>query len=160
MASNLSPGEEFVAQLRTHVKALFGTFLVLLLWMALMGVALAMLPRYLPEWNPWWVVGVLLLLMLLTTVLPFLKWLTHTYTITTHRITEAWGILNKNSRDIPLHRVNNITVERSVWDRMLGCGTLRIETASNQITVLDDVPKVKKVHRMLSSMLMRQNDAE
>ena len=39
--------------------------------------------------------------------------------------------------------------DRSLPDRMLGCGTLIIESASDEPLEFDDIPSVEKVHTML-----------
>ena len=99
--------------------------------------------------------------VLLLVLLPFLRWLTSTYTITDRRIITRKGIINKVGHDLPLRRINNVNYERSLTDRMLGCGTLILETAAGQPLTLPDVPKVERVHVAITELLFsddRDND--
>ena len=87
--------------------------------------------------------------------------MTSTYTITDRRIITRKGIINKVGHDLPLRRINNVNYERSLTDRMLGCGTLILETAAGQPLILHDVPKVERVHVAITELLFaddRDND--
>jgi uncharacterized membrane protein YdbT with pleckstrin-like domain len=87
-------------------------------------------------------------------VLPFLRWWTTTYTVTNRRLITRRGILNKIGKDMPLMRINDVLYERSLIDRMLGCGTLFIQTAAEGGTIkLDDVPHVEQLHLELTELL-------
>ena len=51
---------------------------------------------------------------------------------------------------MPLSRLNDVSFEHNVIERMLGCGTLIVESAGErgQLT-LSDIPKVEVVQRTL-----------
>ena len=51
------------------------------------------------------------------------------YELTTKRMRLRDGILTRNGRDIPLSRVTDVSFRKGVLDRMLGCGTLLVESA-------------------------------
>jgi hypothetical protein len=53
------------------------------------------------------------------------------YLLTDRRVIKQTGILNKNSVDSYLEKVNNIEHRQSFWGRMLGYGDLEIDTASD-----------------------------
>jgi uncharacterized membrane protein YdbT with pleckstrin-like domain len=59
------------------------------------------------------------------------------------------GVFKRTGLDIPLARVNSVRFEHSLMDRLLGCGTLIIESASDEPLEFDDIPSVEKVHTML-----------
>jgi uncharacterized membrane protein YdbT with pleckstrin-like domain len=64
------------------------------------------------------------------------------------------GILSKQGKDLPLIRINDVSYDRSLLDRMLGCGTLNIQTAGEDSTItLDDVPEVERIHVIMSELL-------
>ena len=87
-------------------------------------------------------------------VLPFLRWRTTTYTVTNRRLITRRGVLNKVSLDVPLNRIHEVSQERSLSDRMFGCGTLQIQTAAEDgVVVLADVPEVEHVHAEMSGLL-------
>jgi uncharacterized membrane protein YdbT with pleckstrin-like domain len=87
-------------------------------------------------------------------VVPFLRWWTTTYTVTDRRLLMRRGILTKVGKDMPLMRINDVLYERSLLDRMLGCGTLFIQTAAEGGTItLDDVPQVERLHLEMTELL-------
>jgi uncharacterized membrane protein YdbT with pleckstrin-like domain len=64
------------------------------------------------------------------------------------------GILNKVGTDIPLNRIHEVSQARSLTDRILGCGTLHVQTAAEDgIVVLADVPEVEHVHAEMTALL-------
>ncbi|MDO5676978.1 MAG: PH domain-containing protein [Propionibacteriaceae bacterium] len=149
----LGRDEQVVLSMRTHGKALIVPVLILLIASSLLGLAIAFFP---PDWQPWGTyaaVAVYLLVFIFAVLLPFLRWLTATYTITDRRIVTRRGIINKTGHDLPLRRINNVNYERSLTDRMLGCGTLILETAAGQPLVLPDVPRVERVHVAINDLL-------
>jgi uncharacterized membrane protein YdbT with pleckstrin-like domain len=73
------------------------------------------------------VVGVILLLWL--AVAPWIRWRTTHYVFTTHRVLIRTGVFTHKGRDISLQRINDVAFNQSLWDRMVGAGTLTIESA-------------------------------
>lgn len=152
----LGEGEVVLTTLRTHAKVLVGATLVLLA-VALGGTfAAAMMPA---SWQP---IGYVLLAAVLAMVLivwvlaPFFRWRTSTYTITSRRVITRKGILNRSGHTVPLARITDVSYERSLVDRLLGCGTLQLRTAADgQNMTLPDVPDVEKVQLMLTELLFR-----
>ena len=63
---------------------------------------------------------------------PFLNWFFSTYTVTNRRLITRHGILTRTGRDIPLMRINDVSYEHGLIDRILGCGTLHIESAGER----------------------------
>lgn len=156
----LGRDEHVVLSMRTHAKALIVPALVLILMGAALGFTFALLP---PSWQPWGTyvaVGVFLIVFIFAALLPFLRWLTATYTITDRRIVTRRGIINKTGHDLPLRRINNVNYERSLTDRMLGCGTLILETAAGQPLTLPDVPAVERVHVTINDLLYDVHEAD
>jgi enoyl-CoA hydratase/carnithine racemase/membrane protein YdbS with pleckstrin-like domain len=114
---------------------------------AAVGVGAALIPR---EARPIGQLAIALLgvvLLIWLVLIPFLRWRTTTYTITNRRLITRSGILNKVGKDLPLNRINEVSYERSLIDRMLGCGSLIVQTAAEDGTiVLHDVPDVEHVN--------------
>ena len=86
-------------------------------------------------------------------VIPWIKWLTSTYTITTKRIITRHGIFTRTGHDLPLSRISDIQLEKNVDDRLFGCGTLFLQTSADDPLKLDDVPKVEIVQVEISNLL-------
>ena len=156
----LGTDEVEVLHLRTHGKALVAPVLVLLVTAVLAGVAFAAAPA---EWRPWvdwalWAVAALVTVGWV--VLPYLRWLTTTYTLTNRRIITRRGIIHKTGHDLPLGRINNVAYERSLLDRMLGCGTLQLTTAAEAPVCLHDIPDVERVHVVMTELLFGHDQRE
>lgn len=94
------------------------------------------------------VVAVAVAVLLRFSVWPWLRWLTTRYVLTTHRVVIRQGVFARSGRDVPLTRVNDVSFHHSLVDRMLGCGTLTIESAGEHGQVeLPEVPRVEQVQR-------------
>ncbi|MEU7818088.1 PH domain-containing protein [Pseudonocardia sp. NPDC049154] len=83
------------------------------------------------------------------TVLPFVRWRTTHFVVTTRRVLVREGVLSRSGMDIPMSRINTVQFRHTVAERMLGCGTLVIESASDEPLEFTDVPVVEKVHSLL-----------
>ena len=153
----LSDGEHVVLSVRTHPKALLGPVALLVLVVA--GViATAMLQ---PDNS---VVGLVAAVVAVPVVvgwvvIPCLRWMTSTYTVTNRRLITRHGIVTRTGRDIPLFRINDVAYEKGLLDRLLGCGTLVISDATEKAgVVLPDVPNVERVHLQISDLLFANDD--
>ena len=125
-AKLLGADEHVVIHTRTHAKALIMPAFALILIGAAVGAGAALMPAEVRPVGTLAVIAVGLLLVLWLVVVPYLRWLTTTYTVTTRRLITRSGILNKMGTDLPVHRINEVSSERSLLDRILGCGTLNI----------------------------------
>jgi uncharacterized membrane protein YdbT with pleckstrin-like domain len=156
----LTEGEHEVFSVRTHVKALFVPALVLLLACLAAGFAWG----YKPDGDTGRYLGyaalvVALLVICVWSVAPFVRWLTTTYSITNRRLIEQTGVFTRSGRVIPLIRINDVSFEKNLSDRFLGCGTLIVFAASEQQGLkLHDVPRVEEVHRTLSDLVLNIQD--
>lgn len=137
---------------RTHPKAMVLPVIVLVIVLAAAGY----LTSLASGWVIWviWVVAALIVLVFV--LWPFLVWLADTYTVTDRRLITRTGVLTRRGHDIPLNRVSDVSTERGVLDRVLGCGTLVIADASTDGEVrLPDVPHVQRLQLQLSDQLFR-----
>ena len=87
-------------------------------------------------------------------VRPYLKWMTTHFVLTTRRVLMREGLIARKGRDIPIFRINDVTFEHTVLERILGCGTLVVESAGErgQVT-LSDIPHVEDVQRQIYSLI-------
>jgi len=96
----------------------------------------------------WTIVAIAVLIVLRFTVWPWITWQTTHYVLTTRRVVIRRGVLGRTGRDIPLTRVNDVSFHHSLFERMLRCGTLTIESAGEHgQVVLPEVPTVELVQR-------------
>ncbi len=154
-------GEQTIATTRTHIKVLIIPFLILLVVAGATGFLMKVSGDSLGG-NLKWIVLVLgVVLIVAGAVLPWLRWVTWTYTLTNKRIVEQKGILTRSGRIIPLSRVNDVAFEKNLNDRILGCGTLVIHDASEQAGLrLNDIPKIEDFHRTVSNLVMAAHEAD
>lgn len=139
--------ERLVLVLRQHVKVLIVALLVLIVTVAAAaGVALLSVTAWV-QIALW---AVLALIAVRWAFWPWLVWWNTVYAITTRRLILRSGVLNRQGHDMPLSRLNDVSFEHNVIERMLGCGTLIVESAGErgQLT-LSDIPKVEVVQRTL-----------
>ena len=135
-ASNLHRNEEIVLDLHPHwIMLAKGLFLLVV------SIALGI-----------WVlttdlhgiikgaVGVLILASLLYTLQRLIAWLSTNFVVTTDRCIYREGIVSKRGVEIPLERINTVFFNQTVVDRILGAGTLTIESAGeNGVQTFEDV---------------------
>jgi uncharacterized membrane protein YdbT with pleckstrin-like domain len=146
----LNEGESVVFTTRTHAKALLLPVLVLVLALVVAGLVSAVADG-LGVTIVWILAGVAILVF---TLWPFLNWLASTYTVTNRRLITRHGVFTRTGHDIPLNRISDVSYERGVVDRMLGCGTLIISDASERGRVsLPDVPHVEQLQLKISDLL-------
>ncbi|MGH3753012.1 MAG: PH domain-containing protein [Pseudonocardiaceae bacterium] len=82
-------------------------------------------------------------------VVPLLRWRTTHFVLTTRRVLIREGILTRSGIDIPISRINSVQFRHTVIERILGCGTLIIESASDEPLEFDDIPQIERVHSLL-----------
>jgi uncharacterized membrane protein YdbT with pleckstrin-like domain len=146
----LVEGEQVVMHKHPHWKMLVVPVLALLLVAGLTGYLAALVRDQ--SWAQWaWlalaVVGVLLVGRL--TVVPVVRWRSTHFVVTTRRVLVREGLLSRHGIDIPMGRINSVQFRHTVVERLLGCGTLVIESASDEPLEFDDVPGVERVHALL-----------
>jgi uncharacterized membrane protein YdbT with pleckstrin-like domain len=150
-------GEQTVMTTRTHVKALLVPVIILMVVSGAGSFLAAVSSGYLWGGRPivmWLVIAFSLLLILLGSVIPFLRWYLWTYTLTNKRIVEQRGILTRSGRVIPLNRINDVAFEKNLNDRILGSGTLVIHDASEQAGLeLHDIPRIEDMHRTVTTLV-------
>lgn len=67
------------------------------------------------------------------------------YIVTDERVKVKVGLLSKVAREYRIADVNSITTSQSIFERLLGHGSIAIRTASNDEIVWHGVPEYKEV---------------
>ncbi len=124
----LADHEEMVLDLKPHWIALVGPVIVLVL------VILAEILLF-ANFDPPSVVGWLALLagavlLIAFPIRSFLTWITSHFVVTSDRVIHRSGWLAKRSMEMPLERINDVTFTQSVFERLVGAGSLRIQSGS------------------------------
>lgn len=152
---SLTGDEEPVLLLHPHWKTLIGPVLVAVIVLAVALLIEAVIPSGRDAAAGRLVVAVIALLaLMLWLIAPVLRWRTTTYELTTRRLRTRYGLVTRRGRDIPLARINDVSFEKGVLDRLLGAGRLVVESAGEhgQI-VLRDIPNVEQVQATLYQLV-------
>lgn len=148
----LSEGEHVVVHQHPHAKMLVAPVFVLLVTLAA-GIWLAVLAQDVsPPWDLVALIAigaVVLLLIVWLFLVPVVRWRTTHFIVTSDRVIAREGVIKRTGIDIPMSRINSVQFEHGLLDRVFGCGTLIIESASDQALRFDDIPKVEKVHSFI-----------
>jgi uncharacterized membrane protein YdbT with pleckstrin-like domain len=157
----LTKDERVVLHLHPHWKALVGPALVLVLGVAAVVAGWALLPDGVAGTFGLYAIGaVALVLVLWLGLWPFLVWRTTHYVFTNERVLLQQGVFSRDRRDIPLARVNDHAMSQRLIERMLGCGTLTIESAGERgQSILKDIPGVERVQTTLYELVEADRDA-
>jgi len=151
----LAADETLVHDLHPHWKALISPVTTLVLVLGIGSFLAARMPAGAHQGlGRLAVLGVGLLLLACFVLRPFLRWITTHFVITDRRVLVRTGIFARTGRDIPLSRINDITFSHTFVERLLGCGTLVVESAGErgQVT-LSEVPRVETVQRELYDLV-------
>ncbi|GAY10021.1 PH domain-containing protein [Pseudonocardia sp. N23] len=146
--------EEVLVHKHPHPKMLALPVLVFLVTVGL-AAYLAALARNL-SWAPvaWIVIAVVAVVVVAWfTLVPLIRWRTTHFVVTSRRVLVREGVLSRQGIDIPMGRINSVQFRHTIVERMLGCGTLVIESASDEPLEFDDVPGVESVHSLLYSQM-------
>jgi uncharacterized membrane protein YdbT with pleckstrin-like domain len=147
----LSDDEAVVLETHPHWKTLVLPILELLVISSAAGYLLAIVHDNIGKYV---MIGVALVLVVVAFVVPLLRWRTTLFVLTDKRVVVRTGILSRTGRDIPLTRVNDVTFTHNLLERMLGCGTLVVESAGERGQVqLTEIPKVEQVQRQLYELV-------
>ena len=132
-------------RLHPHWKTLIGPLLVAVLVVAAALIAEVLIPSGSVSAIARLVVAaVAILAVMLWLIVPVLRWRTTTYELTTRRMRVRSGIVTRHGRDIPLARINDVSFEKGLLDRLLGSGRLVVESAGEHGQILlNDIPRVE-----------------
>ena len=93
------------------------------------------------------------IVVLLLVLLPYLRWLGHTYTVTTRRVIAQSGLFGRNRRELLHARGYTISERRGPLQRMWGAGTLTLSNGVDEPLRMANIPAVRLVHEVLSDQV-------
>jgi uncharacterized membrane protein YdbT with pleckstrin-like domain len=124
----LNEGEEVVLDLHPHWWFFAGPLAALVLTVA---ATIAVMALDLPDWL-WYVLLALTALNALWLIARLAKWQTTNFVVTTDRLIYRSGVMAKKGKEIPLERLNDISFNQGILERMLGSGDLMIESGGER----------------------------
>ena len=155
-----SEGEHSVLILHPHWKTVLLPFVLLVAVVVVAAVLLAVIPHNRLQADERIAVGVVALVVaMIWTGVPFLRWRTTTYELTNRRLRLRKGILSRTGRDFPLIRISDVSFSQGVLDRVLGCGRLVVESPGEHgQLVLTEIPEVKRVQALLFQLVEEEKE--
>jgi uncharacterized membrane protein YdbT with pleckstrin-like domain len=158
---SLSPGEEVKLHLHPHWIVMFWpTFWTVVTFGSVIFAALT-LTFTAGQTNLAFIAifVVAIVLWLWLAFAPFVVWRSTHYVFTTKQVLFREGIIKREERGIPLAKVNDVKSTQNLLERLLGCGTLTVESAGEKgQSVLDDIPQVVKVMNTLKDLVENDSD--
>ncbi|GAA1876445.1 PH domain-containing protein [Pseudonocardia ailaonensis] len=146
----LVEGEQVVLHRHPHWKMLLLPVLVFLVVVGLAAFLAALVSAQSWAAIAWIALAVVAVLVVgRFTLVPFVRWRTTHFVVTTRRVLVREGLISRSGMDIPMSRINSVQFRHTILERMLGCGTLVVESASDEPLEFGDIPDVERVHSLL-----------
>ena len=156
----LAEDEEVVRHLHPHWLTVFWPVVRLLLIIGAASFGMALIPVG-PQQGiiRMLILAIAVVLVIFTVLVPWLRWRTTHYVVTTHRLLFRQGILARHGRDIALSRITDVSFRQTLWERVIRSGTLTIESAGDSgATVLKQIPDSDRVQQLLNHMVEEDAD--
>lgn len=87
------------------------------------------------------------------------KWITTNFVVTNDRVIYRSGVFAKHGTEIPTDKINAVHFSQKFFERLIGVGTLRIESASERgASEFSDIRKPSVVQNLIHQQMERQSD--
>jgi uncharacterized membrane protein YdbT with pleckstrin-like domain len=151
----LAKGEKVERDLHPHwLTVVVPTIFGLLLAAACIAVAVVTPDDETGNRIQWIAVAVLVVFAIPAVVVPYLRWRTTHYVITSHRVMVRRGILTKNGKDITLSKITDVSFQQTVLDRIIRSGSLHIESAGDSPDEnLSNIPRSNEVQQLINRLI-------
>ena len=151
----LTSGEKVEKSLHPHWRTVVSPFLI-----GAILIAVSIYVAYLTpddtqgNWIQWITVGIAVLIAIPLVIIPLMAWRTTHYVITTHRVMVRKGIISKSGKDITLSKITDVSFSQTGLDRILGSGTLSIESAGDSPNeAFEAIPRSDRVQQLLNHLI-------
>ncbi len=105
--------------------------------------------------------GVVVLVSLGWFAVRYSKWVTTNFVVTTDRVIYRVGVFAKHGTEIPTDKINAVHFSQRFFERLIGVGTLRIESASERgASEFSDIRKPSAVQNLIHQQMERQSDQD
>ncbi|MCB0405894.1 MAG: PH domain-containing protein [Bdellovibrionales bacterium] len=167
MSFELRPSEKVILSVDFHwstylaatIHFLFFTALAIVPWAAAQYLArLEALALYLPTVNEFLPYFVTFLLLVGFEPLGF-RWLQNRckhYVLTNERLYVEDGVFSKTKRSIPIDAINDVILNQSLFQRIVGTGTISVMTGNDSHCVVKSISYPDRFRRQLSRLLQEQ----
>jgi uncharacterized membrane protein YdbT with pleckstrin-like domain len=128
---NLDAGERVIFEGHPSWRAILAFYLRGLLISIAAGIVVAIATRIGGDVNKGLVFAVVLVALVLTVLVGFIKRVTTTYTITDRRLNIKRGIISREVQQTRLERVQNVNYNQTFFQRLLQVGDVDFDTAGS-----------------------------
>jgi uncharacterized membrane protein YdbT with pleckstrin-like domain len=105
------------------------------------------------------VIGVAIVALSWLSISRWISWRTTHYVFTTHRVLIRRGVLHHVGRDIALQRISDVAFSQTLWERIVGAGTLTIESAGEHgQETLGDIPHADRIQQALNRLIEQDSE--
>src|ERR1700689_656800 len=147
---SLNPGEQLAIDVRPHWKYLAGPIFAVAV--VVVGSVVALVEDV-PHWAEI-ALAVLLVLCLVWLLGRYIKWVTTSFVVTTERLILRKGVLHRTVREILLDRLTDITYNQTLFDRILGCGDILLESPGRDSQeVFPDLPHPVRIQNEIYRLI-------
>lgn len=63
-------------------------------------------------------------------VYKYFAWRNNIWVVTNKRVVDEWGVFTTNCKESPIDKINNVTFSKSIFGRIFGYGSIKIQTAA------------------------------
>ncbi len=160
--SSLTDDERIILEFHPH----WSTLITTLFWSIIAVAAAGAVIFFIPDGGTQTIIRLIVaavgvIAILIVGFLPFLRWATTSYTLTNRRFVMRHGILSRSGRDIPLTRVNDVSFEHGIVQRIFRTGTLIVESGGEHgQLVLKSIPRVEYVQNQLYRIVEELTDGD
>ncbi|MET4590092.1 membrane protein YdbS with pleckstrin-like domain [Arthrobacter sp. 754] len=156
MRRDLVPGEQVITTTRPQPRKLAGPAAAFVAAPAaaafasawtMRGEATRLVPAVSEGWTPWILLGCVLAVawIWLAYCLPrLMRWQGTRYTLTNRRIVARYGMMRRRDVQVNLASIRNVTVHRTVLQRILRSGNISLETGYQGVVTIQDVPEAAR----------------
>jgi uncharacterized membrane protein YdbT with pleckstrin-like domain len=141
MAGDLLPGENLIIKVHQHWIFVIKSLVVPVVLLIVVGIADIFVGALAGHHirTPLTLAAVAVALLWLIVV--WIRWQSISYTLTDQRIKIESGVFGRQSKMIPIDRIQDCTTRQSLFGRMLGYGRVEVDAAGAQgAEILDHLP--------------------
>jgi len=111
-----------------------------------------------PSWAYWVIVAIAAIALIILVIVPFIRWRTEHFVISNHHIFFRTGLLSRREHQIPLGQIANIETDVTFWGRLMGYGSLIVESSADQPLKFRNVASLSKIQAMLNQLIRSEKE--
>jgi membrane protein YdbS with pleckstrin-like domain len=157
----LVQGERVIVNKRPHWKVLILPtilFIVIIAAGAALATWISKSNWDSPQWAYYTIIAVALVALIILVLVPFVRWRTEHFVITNHHVFFRTGLLSRREHQIPLGQIANMETEVTFWGRLMGYGSLIVESSADQPLKFRNVASLSKVQAQLNQLIRDERE--